>query len=76
MNTNSKPCPDCGGVTLYQTSIKSAGPYGPMLLPGLGSLFRFARFEIVVCADCGLTRLYAEPDARAKLSKVRAWKRM
>lgn len=76
MNKNSKPCPDCGGAALYCTSTKSAGPYGPMFLPGLGGLLRFAQFEIVVCADCGLTRFYAEPSARAKLSKARAWSRV
>ena len=76
MNTNSKPCPECGGAALYRTSTKSAGPYGPVFLPGLRSLFRFALVDIVVCADCGLTRLYAEPEARAKLPKARAWKRM
>ena len=74
MKTNSKPCPECGGAALYQTSTKSAGPYGPVFLPGLGGLFRFAQFEIVVCGGCGLTRLYAEPGAREKLPKARSWR--
>ena len=41
-------CPECGGGELY-TPAK-----GPTLLRGLP-----ARFNVVLCADCGLTRLFA-----------------
>ncbi len=75
MNTNPKQCPECGGATLYHNTVKSAGPYGPALLPGLGGFLNFAQFKVIVCGDCGLTRFYAEPDALAKLPKARAWKR-
>ena len=70
-------CPECGRHNLYATTTRSGGGYGPMLLPKLGSFWQFfARFEVVVCGDCGLTRFYAEPSARAKLPTVKAWRRL
>ena len=47
-----------------------------MLLPKLGSFFRPAYFRVVVCADCGLTRFYTEPEARTKLLHSGAWQRV
>ena len=68
-----RACPGCGGQSLHQTTTASAGPYGPALLPGLGRFFHTAEFNVVVCADCGLTRFYAEPAARAKLRTSNRW---
>lgn len=42
-------CPECGGGELY-TPAK-----GPTLFRDLS----VARFNIVVCGDCGLTRMFA-----------------
>lgn len=49
--------------------------HGPLLLPGLNRSFwrPFAKFQVVVCADCGLTRFYAEASARAKLPTAEGW---
>ena len=47
-----------------------------MLLPNLGGFFRFPKFEVVVCADCGLTRFYADAPARAKLPTAKNWSRL
>ncbi|KAF0179838.1 MAG: hypothetical protein FD161_1180 [Limisphaerales bacterium] len=46
-----------------------------MLLPELGRSFwkPIAKFQVVVCAECGLTRFYAEPDARLKLPTADGW---
>ena len=76
MKTDSKTCPECAGQNLFATSVNSAGPHGPMLLPGLGGFLHFAKFSVVVCGDCGLTRFYAEPCARAKLPQAQAWRRL
>jgi len=73
MSSNKTHCPECAGANLYCTETNSGGGYGPILLPGLGGFIRLARFQVVVCADCGLTRFYAEPNARAKLARARAW---
>jgi predicted nucleic-acid-binding Zn-ribbon protein len=35
---------------------------------------RSARFTLVVCRDCGLTRFFASPEARAKLKESSKWK--
>jgi predicted nucleic-acid-binding Zn-ribbon protein len=69
------PCPHCGGMTLYQSKdVGSGGSHGPDLLPGLGKFVFSAKFVVVVCRDCGLTRFYAQPEARAKLSGSKKWK--
>ena len=76
MNSNSLQCPECDGRNLYTTSVVSAGGHGPVLLPGLGGFLRFAKFDVVVCSDCGLTRFFAEPSARTKLSTSSRWTRL
>ena len=69
------PCPNCGGRTLYEgPSVSSGGGYAPVYLPGLGGFVRAARFVVVVCRDCGLTRFFASPEARAKLQESRKWR--
>lgn len=69
------PCPNCGGNTLYQgPETSSGGGYAPLYLPGLGGFFRTARFVVVVCRDCGLTRFFADKAARERLKESRKWK--
>jgi hypothetical protein len=60
-------CPHCGGAHLYSRRVASGSGEGPYLLAGLGGFFHFAQFDVVVCARCGLTQLFAEPAAREKL---------
>jgi len=51
-------CPDCGGSELYrskQNTPANGKLFGPVLLPHSSP----ARFRVVVCKDCGLTRFYA-----------------
>ena len=66
-------CPECGRQNLHQTTTAASGLYGPSLLPGRGSLFHTPLLGVVVCADCGLTRFYAEPSARARLAESGKW---
>jgi hypothetical protein len=68
------PCPNCGGRTLYRGPETSSGGEGPSYLPGLGGFLRSARFTLVLCRDCGLMRLFAAPEARAKLKESSKWK--
>ena len=74
--TTAKPCPECGQKNLFVTTTSSGGGYGPMLLPKLGSFFVPAAFNVVVCAECGLTRFFASTEACNKLSTTAAWKRL
>ncbi len=68
------PCPGCGGSSLYQNrDVESRGGYGPDLLPGLGGFVRSAKFVVVVCSTCGLTRFYAQLEAREKLGDSKKW---
>ena len=50
--------------------------YDAGLLPGLGSIGSAADFMVRVCADCGLTRLYAHAEARGNLERSERWKRL
>jgi hypothetical protein len=60
---------------LYSGPPTSAGGgHAPNYLPGLGRFFSSAKFVLVVCRDCGLTRFYAQPDARAELRESKKWK--
>jgi predicted nucleic-acid-binding Zn-ribbon protein len=68
-------CGDCGG-NLYETTTASNGGYGPALLPGLGRFMHYARFRVVVCEACGLTRFYADSQARSRLAGSGRWRRI
>jgi predicted nucleic-acid-binding Zn-ribbon protein len=68
-----RACPECGGHSIHQNKASSGGWYGPVLLPGLGQFLGYAEFNVRVCADCGLTRFYASPAARAKLRTLNYW---
>lgn len=71
------PCTNCGGTNLYEGKETSAGGgYAPNYLSGLGSFLRTAKFQLVVCEDCGLSRFFASADARSKLAEEPRWKKM
>lgn len=71
-----KTCPECESTRiLSHGGISAGGGYAPNYLPGLGTFFASAKFTVRVCADCGLTRFYASPEARAKLRDNEAWRR-
>jgi predicted nucleic-acid-binding Zn-ribbon protein len=71
---NVAPCPNCQGRTLYRSrEISSGGGHGPDFLPGLGRFVFSAKFVLVVCRDCGLTRFFAQPEARTKLKESGKW---
>jgi predicted nucleic-acid-binding Zn-ribbon protein len=50
-------CTNCGSDELYATEAPTpaGGLFGPNLLPNLPT----GRFMVVVCGECGLTRLFA-----------------
>jgi len=72
-----KPCPNCTSTNLYKTErISAGGGYAPYYLPGLGKFLSSAKFDVVVCADCGLTRFFAREDACMRLKKSTQWRRI
>ena len=75
-NPRPNVCPNCNGTELYKRRLSSGSGHGPYLLAGLGGFFHFAEFDVVVCADCGLTRLFAEPEARENVRSSTDWKRV
>jgi hypothetical protein len=71
-----KDCPHCGGTELYVRRLPSGGGSLIYLLKGLGGFLHFADFDVVVCAGCGLTRFFAEPEARQRVKGHKDWKRL
>jgi len=70
-------CPNCGGGNLFRSQeISAGGGYAPNYLSGLGGFFGAEKFTLVVCRDCGLTRFFARPQARAKLQEAKKWQRV
>jgi predicted nucleic-acid-binding Zn-ribbon protein len=70
VSQQTTPCPNCEGTTLYRAEgIGAGGGYSPDFLKG-------AKFDVVVCRTCGLTRWYARPEARQRLGDSKKWKRV
>ena len=70
-------CPECGKANLFRSAELSAGGgHAPNYLPGLGTFFSSAKFQLVVCRDCGLTRFYAGKAARERLPHHTKWTRI
>jgi predicted nucleic-acid-binding Zn-ribbon protein len=60
-------CSHCGGTNLYRRkNIRSLG-WGIALLDGLGWS---AKFDAVICADCGLAQYFDNNSARARLRNI------
>jgi DNA-directed RNA polymerase subunit RPC12/RpoP len=72
------PCPNCQSRNLYKTKKPdpSGGGHAPNFLPGLGKWYRAARFDIVVCRDCGLSRFFANEEDRSHLDNSSKWERL
>ena len=69
-------CPECGRRNLNRTEASSRGGHAPNYLPGLGTFLLSARFEVVLCQDCGLTRFFASQEARQKVPEAKKWSRV
>jgi len=67
-------CPECGQSNLYcSVEVSAGGGYAPNYLPGLGSFLSAAKFRVVACQDCGLTRFFASKEALGRLSSSSKW---
>ena len=58
---------------MFTSKVSTSGI--PLLL-GLGRFFRFAKLDVVVCADCGHILMFADDEARSKLRDSESWKRV
>jgi hypothetical protein len=71
------PCPHCGGKTLFKSrAIGAGGGHAPNYLPDLGRLFSAAKFHLIVCRDCWLTRFFAQREALEELPESTRWERV
>lgn len=71
------PCPNCRGSRLYASKdVSAGGGHAPNYLPGLGGAFSAEKFNLVICADCGLVRFFARDTARAKIAESSKWERI
>jgi predicted nucleic-acid-binding Zn-ribbon protein len=72
--THTSICPECRNSNLYASEgVSAGGGYAPNYLPGLGNFLSAAKFKVVVCKDCGLTRFFASQEVLGKLSESRKW---
>ena len=70
-------CPECGHSNLYVSKdVSSGGGYAPNYLPGLGTFFSSAKFTLLVCKDCGLTRFFASQKALDALPGSKEWSKL
>ena len=69
------PCSNCGSGDLRVTTTDAASHFGPDLLPGASGVFHLAKFAVVVCCSCGLTRFFAPREAVDKLAKSALWEK-
>jgi predicted nucleic-acid-binding Zn-ribbon protein len=70
-------CPESGHTNLYSTDgVSAGGGYAPNYLPGLGTFFLSAKFTVIACRDCGLTRFFASEEALGKLSDSAKWRKV
>jgi len=67
-------CANCGSPETYRSSLSTQanGMFGPNLLPRSAS----GRFRIVVCAECGLTQLFASTLDTSALKQSPGWERV
>lgn len=71
------PCPNCRGKSLYKSNqVSAGGGHAPNYLPTLGKGWGSAKFEVVLCRDCGLTRFFASQEAAQKVSGSKKWTRV
>jgi predicted nucleic-acid-binding Zn-ribbon protein len=68
MSKLPKQCLHCGGSRLFTKRVAAGGNHGPNLLEGLGGFLRYARFDVVMCADCGRCEFFADEHAREKVA--------
>ena len=71
-----KACSHCGGTDLYTRRLSAGGSDGPYFLKGLGHFLHFAEFDVLICAGCGLTYLFTEPEACQNVKSSNDWKRL
>lgn len=71
-------CVSCGGDELYRTTkpVSAGGGYAPNLLPGLGRWYSEEKLYVIICAQCGLTQLFARHEALEKLPSSSKWERI
>lgn len=69
------PCPECRSDDVYQyEKLVDTTTLGGEMLPKLASsTFSSAKVLPVVCASCGYTRFFADPEARKKLQTAKGW---
>ena len=68
------PCPKCGSQDVYRSEpVSAGGGYAPNYLPALGGFWTSAKFRLVLCRSCGLTRFFASAEACAKVANSDKW---
>jgi predicted nucleic-acid-binding Zn-ribbon protein len=77
---SANTCPECGSSQLFRsvpTATWGSREAGATIFPGLGTGWAAqARFTVVACKDCGLSRLYLSHEGREQLGSSDSWRRV
>ena len=66
-------CTLCSSSSLLSAEIGSSGGYGPILLPDTG-IFKPAKFNLVVCTNCGFAHWCVRKQDIEKVKNSRKFK--
>jgi DNA-directed RNA polymerase subunit RPC12/RpoP len=71
-------CSNCSSKRLYKSRkpVSPGGGDGGTFLPGLGTFWVPPKVDVVICQDCGLTRLFASQESLEKLTTSSKWMRV
>ncbi|HEU5210154.1 MAG TPA: hypothetical protein VFU06_12240 [Longimicrobiales bacterium] len=71
-------CMNCGSNEMFRSvkPVSAGGGHAPNYLPGLGGWAMSEKFHVIICGHCGLTQLYARPEALDKLPTSSKWERL
>src|SRR5262245_41345369 len=72
-NMNVGPCSHCGSSDLRTTTANAVGAAGPDWLPEASGWITPAKFQVVGCCKCGLTRFFAPQEELDRIAKSAWW---
>lgn len=72
-----RQCDHCKSADLYTTKVNSGGGYAPNYLPQLSTKWwATPSLDVVLCAQCGKTQMFAPKESLEKLSTSTKWRKL
>ena len=68
-------CTNCGSKRLYQNAGElRAFQNAPFNLAGLLPWYKMPQYDVVICSDCGLSRIFVGQAERDALRNAKNWR--